>query len=523
MMTFKGFRYYKVRVSGRMTSHNIWRTCQLRGYSTPCPGRGGRTYQRPAPKLETKKVKGLKVAFGNAKSFIGLRAPVSSLCKNRFNPSGRMDARCNDGWQEEGKSAGKPVCEDDNTNKMLPCSMLKSACKVEAVQARCAATCNTFDKGSKECKMIATERDQFKCVRAFSCQAMKKALVPTGMAWTKPRATSNGCGSQARIETAMCSSDAKKVKCGCRAAYELNVRSMSLSDCTKRDYTDESTRILDKLKSIETQSGQWATSCTGIPESAAPYKSKPIPSPRINMKNGKSTVWEMKRVHAMTIPMQEDGCAADFTMAISLCNTAPFKKMIMQIPFTGAQWVTVGCGCQEVLGHSFYNAQIAAMENKMQATQDTCAKHFATWVNDFHHQYYFGGMNYHSNAIRLAKEVRQQCVDAGVSMNPLAKHKYEVESVAKVMKANQDSIKKQEKHVQLASEQVLRLQKTKAQCLARLPKRSNNFKVRADEFALEPEKKKAADLKGEILELKNTLDTRDRNDAKLASLSKPKV
>jgi len=521
IQSLRGWRYYRVKVAGRMDSHNIWRTCKMHGYSTPCPGVGGNRYRPPAPKVADKKVQGLKTAFGNSKSFIGLRAPVSSLCKSRYGPSGRIDARCDDGWQEEGKSAGKPVCEDDNTNKLLPCSMLKSSCRVDAVQAKCAATCNTFDKGGKECKMIARERDQYKCVRGFSCQPMNKAFVPRGMMWTKPRATTHGCGSQARLEVATCSMNPKAVKCGCKGAYEVNLRSMSRSDCSKSDYADESKRILDRLATFAPETSQWATSCTGMPESAAPYETKSVPVKPLAMKNGELTVWRLKEVHAMSVPMEQDGCAADFSMGISLCNTAPFKKVIMQIPFSGARFVTVGCGCQEILARSFYNAQITAMENKMQATQDTCAKHFATWVNDFHHKYYFGGMNYYAHAIRLAKEVRKQCVGAGVSMNPRAKYKYEMDSIANVMKRNQDSIKKQEKHVQAASEQVLRLQKTKAQCLARLPKKSDNYKERVDEFAIEPERSKASDLKSEVLEMKNTLDTRDHNDAKLASMSTP--
>merc|ERR1711934_1173282 len=168
----------------------------------------------------------------------------------------------------------------------------------------------------------------------------------------------------------------------------MSVRSISTNDCSQRDYEEETKRILDRLASVAPQTSQWARSCTGIPESVAPYVSKPIKMEPMQMKDGKITVWELSRVHAMSIPMDKDGCMAVFRMSISLCNTAPFRRLKLDIPFTGANYVSVGCGCQEILGEASYAAQITAMRNKMQATKDTCAKHFATWVDEFQREYF---------------------------------------------------------------------------------------------------------------------------------------
>jgi hypothetical protein len=505
-----------------MDEHQIHNTCKLHGYVTPCSGSGGLQYHQPRPADSTKTVKDIKVVFANSKSFIGLREPVSSLCKSRYGSLGRVDARCNDGWQNEGKSAGKPICEDDNSNQILPCSMLKASCSMDAVQARCAKTCNTFNKGSKECKQIASQQDKYKCVRAFSCQPMAKAYTPQGMAWTKPRAAkTQGCGPQANIELGMCTSNPKKVKCGCRGAYELDVKSISTNDCSQRDYDDEEKRILDKLASIEPQTSQWASSCTSVPESVKPYISKPVDKPPMQMKKGKVTVWELSKIHARSVPMEKDGCLAEFTMSISLCNTAPLKRIKLDIPFTGAQYLSVGCGCQEIIGEATYSAQILGMANKMQATQDTCAKHFTSWVQDFHQQYFFSGLKYHWHAIRLAKEVRSQCTDAGVKPTPDVEYELAQAAVADVMKRNQESIKKQETELQTVSEQAMRLRKSKAKCMAGLPKESDNFKLIVDHFSIEPDKKLATNLQGQAAELKGTLDERDHNKARMQAMQPP--
>lgn len=515
-MTFRGFRYYKVRVSGTMSSANIHRTCELRGYVTPCTGRGGKSFHPP---VSTSPVKGIKMAVGNSKSFIGLRDSLSSLCQRRYGPNGRVDARCDDGWAEEGKAAGKPVCEDENTNTMLPCSMLAESCRMPSVQAKCALTCNTFDKGSKECKQIGQEKDQFKCVRSFSCQAFPTVFVPQGMVFTKPRAgAQDGCGLGAKLELAMCSNNPKKVVCGCPSAYEMTFRSLSTSDCSSGDYDAEGKRILAKLGSISEQTSQWAASCTGIPESAKPYVSKMKQPSKLEMKDGKAIVWKLSEIHSMSMSMDKDGCDADFTMAVSVCNTAPFKRLVLEVPFTGVKYVTVGCGCQEILARATYDAQIKAMENKMQATQDTCAKHFVKWTHDFNNQYFFGGLNYYAHAIRLAKEIRTQCVDAGIVAPPDVKYQHRRESIQTAMNQNQKAIAKQEVEVQKRTEKVLRLQKTKQQCLAKLPK-DKHYKELVDEFSMTDSHKDASELKDEVDQLNQQLTVTEMNKAKLHEMS----
>lgn len=515
MMSYKNFRYYKVQVNGRMTSANIHRTCKFYGYVTPCAGRGGRPFTPPPPKVDTK-LKGFKVVFGNEKAFIGLKEPVSNLCQTRYH-SGRIDARCEDGWQEEAKSAGKPVCEDDNINKQLPCSLLQKSCHKEAVQTQCAHTCGTFEKGSKECKQIAAAKAQFKCVRAFSCTAMPKAFAPSGLTWMKPRPheNQNGCGSQARIEVGGCSPDPKEVRCGCRSAYSMHVHSITSTDCSARAYASEGKKILQRLESLQHHTSQWLSTCSSIEEGAGVYASKPTPIPKLIMKNGASTVWRARQIHSLSIPKSEDGCEGSFTMSMAVCKTAPFKRIILNTPFNGFQYEDVGCGCQEILVKADYVGQITAMSDKMQATQQRCAKKFAEWTLDFQQEYFFGGLAYQGHAVRLAKRIRKQCENAGVKVNPSVAFGNNDKAIKHVMKRNQQSIKKYEGEVQEASARVLHLQREKAQCLATLPPKSDNYKELVSRFAMEPDKQAAVELNSEAIELKTNLNTRDHNDARL--------
>jgi len=502
-----------------MTTRNIYNTCRARGYSTPCPGRGGRSFAPAAAKVT---VKGVKVSYANAKAFIGLKAPVSSLCHSRYNTGGRVDARCSDGWQAESKTAGAPVCEDDNTNPLIPCSMLKDSCRMDGVQSKCAATCHTFHKGSEECKAIGQKKGGYKCVRSFSCTALPKAFAPAGIKYLKPRPHQNqqGCGAQTRLEVGACSSDPSVVSCDCSSAYKLQGRSLSRSDCDASAYRKEGQMILARLGAMKEQTSQWLSTCSSVPESAKPYVSKPKIPLGLKMTNGKTTVWETAVLHSWSVPHEQDGCVASFTMAVSVCNTAPFKRLVLRVPFTGEQYKTVGCGCQEVLARAGYNGQITLMENKMKPTQVLCAKHFAHWNSDFQNNYFFGGMQYQGHAVRLAKEIRKQCKNPGEEMLPEVKYKRQTTDVAHVMKVNARSIRKQEATVQEASVRVLRLQKEKTQCLATLPQRTDNYKELVGEFSIESNKQTAGLLKDEAIEMKSSLKTREENEANLKMAQK---
>jgi hypothetical protein len=519
--TYKGFRYYKVRVSGRMTSANIYRTCTRYGYITPCPGVGGKAPSTQAAVVsKTAQMKGLKQVFGNSKAFVALKEQVSSLCQHRIGPDGRSDGRCNDGWQDESKSKGEPVCEDDNNNKMIPCSALKHACADLAVQAKCAMTCGTLHRGSEECKAIGQARDKYKCSRKFSCSPEHEFVRPSGLEWLKTnRRPSSGCGSSVAIKVAQCSSDNSKVECGCPSAYNIQTKSLTMNDCDDKEYKQEGSKILALLTSMASATSQWATSCSGLRESAEPYIIKPQIPEDLKMKNGKVTIWEMDGIHAQTLAKKEDGCIYEFTMSMGICKTPPFRDMVLKIPSIGSQLKTVGCGCQEMLVHVKYNAQMVGMENKMQATQDVCAANFAKWTLHYQKEYFFAGLGYQSHAIRLAKEIKKQCRMPGTELSPEKAHEHREKSLAFVMGQNSRTIRKYESEVQETESKLMRLQKKSAQCQAKLPPKHefsrNGYQKLVDKFSTEAGKAPAATLQYEAMALKTRLDSRDNNTAQL--------
>lgn len=494
-----------------MTSDNIHKTCALHGYVTPCAGAGGRKYH-PVP--DANKVKGIKAAFGNAKSYVGLRDPASSLCQIRYGSGGRLDARCGDGWEAESKTAGKPVCEDDNTNKDLPCAMIKDSCTEPVVQAKCALTCGTFSKGSKECKMIAKQQDAYKCVRSFSCSAIPQSQSQPGMLYLKPRPkNTNGCGKQLSVDVSACSSDS--TSCGCNSAYFLQARSISRSDCAASAYATEGKAIVAKLESMAAQSTKWASTCTAFKSSHRPYMTKALPVEPLNLKSDAQTVWQTKNIHSLTVTREAGGCHATFTMALSVCSTAPFKHLTMDVPFTGTNVVRAGCGCQEVLAKAAYSGQIRSMPNMMRATQEKCAAQFAKWNLEFQKEYFFDGMGYRAEAVRIAKEIRNQCRNPGSELDPGAKIRAREEAIAHASKQNKLSVKSFDRAVQQAKARVFKLQREKAQCLAKLPRKADNYKQLTNKLATEPNQQTAAELTSELHELKSRLGTRDVNEAKL--------
>lgn len=509
------WRYYRVRVAGRMNSPNIHRTCKSKGFVTPCPGRGGKSFHPPPAKV---KVKGCKAAFANGLAFIGLNAPVSSLCQFRYGTGGRIDARCGDGWELESKTAGAPVCEDDNVNEELPCSMLMKSCRMDGVQAKCAATCNVFDKGGEECKAVAIAKNAYKCVRKFSCTANPKAFSPIGIKYLKPRPSANqqGCGAQNRLEVGACSSNPKEVSCGCPSAYLLQGRSLSRSDCDASQYQDEGSAVLKRISKLGDHTTQWLQTCASVPESSKVFQSKPLQPKGIKMRKGKAIVWETSVLHGLTVPKEADGCFASFSMSVSVCNSAPFKRMILRVPFTGEVYKTIGCGCQEVLARAGYNGQITLMENKMKPMQKLCAKHFEKWNSDFMSNYFFGGMQYQGHAIRLAKEIRKQCKNPGEVVRPEVKYKRHNTNVEHVMQVNAKSIKTQEATVQQATVRGDLLKQETAQCIAKLPmKKQDNYKDLVGQFSLETDKSKANLLNDEAIEMKAKLKKEEMNAAKL--------
>jgi hypothetical protein len=428
-----------------------------------------------------------------------------------------MDARCGDGWENEGKSAGAPVCEDENLNEDLPCSSLKDSCTNEAVQARCAATCNTPSKGTKECKQIAKMKDQYKCVRKFSCSANPRGSSPPGIRWNKPvpRKGQSGCGGQANIQVGGCSTDPKNVDCSCPSAYVVSARSIATSDCEMSDYKLESKTILDRLLARQEHTEQFLQTCASVFESSRPYKTTAPRPGELVLKNEGSTVWETKSLHSLSLPMQADGCEANFVMKLSVCRTSPFKHMTVDVPFSGKHYLNVGCGCQEIIAEVTYNGQVSRMPNKMKSTQKLCAKHFAKWNMDFQKNYYFGGIDYLSQAIRIAREIRKQCADPGWEPSPDQTHKIHTKMVETALKANQMSIRAQSKNVQVSRERVLQLQKDSAQCEASLPKRTDSYKQLVGRVAIEPDAEQAKELKAEAIHMKKNLNTQDHVAARL--------
>merc|ERR1711865_358725 len=522
ILTLKGWRYYKARVGGRMTSANIHRTCKMHGFVTPCPGGGGLAYdpqQSQSSKLGA--IKGLKVVYANAKAYVGLREPVSSLCQRRTSPDGRTDARCGDGWEQESASKGKAVCEDDNNNKALPCSMLKHSCADLAVQAKCAKTCGTFDKGSEECKAIGITKSKYKCSRMYSCTPSFKFQVPSGLSWlkTKGRAQAVGCGSSVSIKTAKCSADKNKVKCGCPSAYALETKSITLNDCGAKEYQQEGSKVIATLTSMAGKTEEWVAACAGMRESSRPYITKPIIPANLVMKNGKNTVWELDGIHAQSISKDADGCKYVFMMSISVCKTAPYREMVLQIPSIGSQFKKIGCGCQEMLVRANYEAKIVGMENRMKSTQSTCAANFAKWTLHFQEEYFFGGLHYQAHAIRIAKEIKNQCRNSGSILTPEKAQEHKKKSLTAVMAKNSAAIRKYEAEVQTTEGKLIKLQKETTQCKASLPKKSefsaNGYRKLVDKLSVEPKTRHASIFKTEAESLKGQLDTKDHQSARL--------
>lgn len=520
-VTFKGFRYYKVRVAGRMTSHNIWRTCEMHGFVTPCPGAGGKRFN-PLPPMS--KMKGFKDVFANGNAFVGLREKASSLCQRRSGPDGRCDARCGDGWQEEAKAAGKPVCDDDNRNKLVPCTSLKDACSDLNVQAKCAHTCNTYWKGSKECKQIHAVRSKYKCARTYSCAADNKFVLPeeSALEWSKASRGDEskvGCGSAAQVKVARCTADPKKVSCNCPTAYAMNVLSSTRNDCNKREYQGESDKIVRELQALQDTTAEYLSTCTAIPESPKPYKAKLMQMPPLIMKNGKQTVWETAAIHSRTLTETAEGCQFRFYMELTACKTPPYRRMVLQIPSIGAQFKEIGCGCQEVLVTAKYQARITAMENQMRSTQNVCATYFSEWMLHYQKNYFFGGFNYHSHAIRLAKDIKKQCRSPGDGVPPEKKASNKQKSVDVVMKKNSIAIRKYSAQVQHQASKLLAVQKMAKKCEAGLPQATpvdpNQYKSIVDKFSIEPKDDPAAELKMEATALRTKLDHNEHRRARL--------
>jgi len=502
-----------------MTSHNIWRTCEMHGYITPCPGRGGRTFHPMPP---TTKFKGFKDVFANGNAFVGLREKASSLCQRRSGPDGRCDARCGDNWQAESKGAGKAVCEDDNRNELIPCSSLKGACSDLGVQAKCARTCDTYWKGSKECKQIHAERSKYKCARSYSCSAENKFELPKDLEWSKASrgdATKIGCGTAAQMKVARCSSDPKKVSCSCPVAYSMHAKSSTRNDCSAREYAGEGSKILRELEGLQPTTSEYISTCTAIAESPKPYVTKLTPLPMLKMKVGKSTLWEMKGIHSRTLTETAEGCKFSFSMELSICKTPPYREMVLQIPSIGAQYKQVGCGCQEVLATANYGAKITAMENQMRATQSICAAYFSEWMLKYQKNFFFGGFDYHGHAVRLAKEIKRQCRSPGDEVPPEKIAESKRKAVDLVMKRNSVAIRKYSAQVLDQNSKLLAVQKSTKQCEAKLPQAApvdaNEYKRLVNKFSIEPENKPAAELKMEASALRAELDTTEHRRARL--------
>jgi len=262
---------------------------------------------------------------------------------------------------------------------------------------------------------------------------------------------------------------------------------------------------------------QWLSKCSSVPESPDLYVAKPTITKGLQMMAGDAIVWKLKVMHSFTVPRDADGCAATFIMSLSVCNTAPFKRLVLSIPFTGEQYKTVGCGCQEVLAQATYSGQVLLMTNKMQSTQALCATHFAKWNKDFQHNYFFGGLDYRGHAVRLAKDVRDQCKDPGQELSPQDKYQQNAANVERVLKANAQSIKKEEDNAQQVSARVLGLQREEQKCIASLPMKNNNYEVLVGKLAMEPSQAVASEIKDEAIQMKATLMTSEYNAARLQS------
>merc|ERR1711865_1159262 len=173
-----------------------------------------------------------------------------------------------------------------------------------------------------------------------------------------------------------------------------------------------------------------------------------------------------------SISKDADGCKYVFMMSISVCKTAPYREMVLQIPSIGSQFKKIGCGCQEMLVRANYEAKIVGMENRMKSTQSTCAANFAKWTLHFQEEYFFGGLHYQAHAIRIAKEIKNQCRNSGSILTPEKAQEHKKKSLTAVMAKNSAAIRKYEAEVQTTEGKLIKLQKETTQCKASLPKKS---------------------------------------------------